>query len=110
MESCPDMSVHMSFSSPAQTLLHMQLVGKNIQNTISCNYFCCCVYQNTIIFSGTVLRKKVQTFVQQFFHLTLVNLNAHLIFILAIAIHTNDSSGYNFSPCLLLIDDRIARI
>ena len=30
MEFCPDMLVHMSFGSPAQTIiLHMQLVGKN---------------------------------------------------------------------------------
>ena len=63
MESCPEMLVslvHMSFSSAAQTIiLHMQLVGKNIQNTISCNYYCCCVYQNNVkYFQARLCEKK----------------------------------------------------
>ena len=53
MESCLDMLVHMSFSSPAQTITVTVIAyaiswQKHTKYNYSCNYFCCRVYQNTV--------------------------------------------------------------
>ena len=98
MESCLDMLVHMSFSSPAQTVtvtvIAYAIIWQNIQNTISCNYFCCCVIRTLYNIFRDDFTKKSTEICTTFFHLTLVNLNASLIFILAIIVtDTNNCSG-----------------
>lgn len=104
MESSLDM--FMSFSSPPQTItasycfMHMELVGKNIQNTRSCNYFFAVVFIGTLynIYRDSFTNKSTEI-CTTFFHLTLVNLNAYLIFLLAIVTYTNDSSGCSLPVC-----------
>ena len=89
MESCPEMLVHMSFSSPAQSVTVIYICNQ-LTKTYKIQL---AVVIFAVVFITTLynifrdgLRKKSSEICTTFFHLTLVNLNAYIIFILAIVI------------------------